>query len=90
MNKLCDLLLNQDESPKLIGKFSKNANRVTIEIMDERDACCLKLEDTVCFAIGNTMRWSWSIKGVRDGSFTYFMTSDLGEVFEGKFSRGGK
>ncbi len=90
MNKLCDLLITQDLSPRLIGKFARETEKVVIEIIDEACGIYLKIEDSSCFPIADTTRWSWPIVSIPNGIFRYIMTSDLGEVFEGKFSRGGK
>ncbi len=87
MNNLYDLLITQEVSPKLIGKFSKDSSGVTIKVIDDK-GLCLEVESSDCFPIADTMRWSWPIKNMpKDvyGLFRYVMTSDQGEVFEGKF-----
>lgn len=87
MNSLYDLLITQEVSAKLIGKFSKSSSGVTIKVIDKK-GLEVRLEDSRCFPIADTNRWSWLMKNVSndlDGEFSYIMTSDQGEIFEGEF-----
>jgi hypothetical protein len=83
MNSLYNLLLQQDLSPKLIGKFSKETKNVTITIIGQNGP--LDIINSTCFPIANTTRWSWSIKNIPNGEYKYLMISDLAEFFEGDF-----
>lgn len=87
MSKLHDTLITQDLFPKLIGKFLQKTEKVIIAIID-KNGLSLNIVNSNCSQIADTTRWSWSIKNMPEniyGEFKYKMTSNWGEIFEGKF-----
>ena len=87
MRDLYDILIGQDLSPKLIGKFEHDTQVVCIEVFDE-NGIQIDLEVNECVPIGVTYRWSWSVSNLPTnikGKFKYKMTSDLGKDFFGDF-----
>ncbi len=89
MRNLYEMLIGQDLSPKLIGKFGHDTKVVCIEIFDE-NGIKIDLNEYECDPIGTTYRWSWSVSNLPPnikGKLIYEMTSDLGEVFLGDFTK---
>lgn len=87
MRNLYDILIGQDLSPKLIGKFKQDTQVVCIEVFDE-NGVEINLNESECVPIGVTHRWSWSMSNLPPnikGKLRYRMTSDLGEDFFGNF-----
>ena len=87
MRDLCEILIGQDLSPKLIGKFGHDTQVVCIEVFDE-NGIKTDLKESECAPIGVTYRWSWSVSNLPPnikGKLRYKMTSDLGEDFFGDF-----
>jgi hypothetical protein len=87
MSSLYDLFINQDLSPKLIGKFSKKAKNVVVEVFDQNNRQ-IPISVSNCIQITYTSRWVWSTKHLPNnvsGKLTYKMISDTGEIFTGEF-----
>lgn len=90
MNSFESLLLSDDSSPRIIGKFMDDTNGVWVSIRYSKNGTTHVLADRVsCYRILNTNRWACSLCGIdldRYPNITYRMESDTKEIFCGEFN----